>query len=363
MHRYRKQTLFAPIGERGQALLGRATALLVGCGATGSVIAETLVRAGLGTLRVADRDFVEASNLQRQVLFDEADAAARTPKAAAAAKKLAAVNSAVRVEPHVADVTPATLPGLADGCDLLLDGTDNFETRFLVNDLSLETGVPWVYAGVVGGAGQTTAVLPGETACLRCLMPEPPAPGTAETCDTAGVIGPAVGVVASLAAASALKLLTGNRDAVRPHLVLADVWAGTFRTVDTTPLFAAGDCPACGRGGPRERLWLRGERAAGTAVLCGRNAVQLTPAGDHAANPAGGGTVDLDALADRFRRASGDGAEVRGNRFLVSSAVPLAGPDGREVRGELTVFRDGRVIVTGTTDPAVARAAVARWLP
>ncbi|QDT15102.1 ThiF family adenylyltransferase [Alienimonas californiensis] len=368
--RYRKQARFAPLGAAGQARLAAGRVLIVGCGATGSALAETLVRAGVGLkefggwVRPVDRDFVELSNLARQTLYTEADAAARTPKAIAAAERLARINSEVALDPRVEDVTAGNIERLAEGATLLLDGSDNFEARYLLNDLSLETGVPWVYCGAVGGGGRAMPVLPGRTACLRCVLPDPPPPGETETCDTAGVILPAVNIAASFAAGFALKILGGLNEGgagflADPHLLMIDAWAGTVRKVGTRALFESGECPACGGGRAGgvpgadggERLWLRGGRGAGSATLCGRGGVQL-------AAPPGGASIDLESLATRWRLAAGEGA-VRANRFLAAVQTPPLEADGPP--GEVTIFADGRVIVTGTTDPARARQAASEW--
>ena len=216
--RYARQVRFFPVGEDGQRRLAQSRALLCGCGALGSAIADMLVRAGVGMVRIVDRDFVELSNLQRQTLFDEADAEACLPKAVAAAEKLRRINSGVAVEPIVADVDATNIERFCGGMDLILDGTDNFETRFLINDAAVKLGLPWVYGGCVGAEGQTMTILPGETACLRCLMPECPAPGSTPTCDTAGILGPIVGVIASIEAVEAIKILSGNRSSDLPQL-------------------------------------------------------------------------------------------------------------------------------------------------
>jgi adenylyltransferase/sulfurtransferase len=344
--RYAKQALFAGIGVEGQAAISRSRVLVCGCGATGGVIAETMARAGVGLLRVVDRDFVERSNLQRQVLFTERDAAEQVPKAVAAGERLRAINGEIEIEAVVADVGPENVLSLVAGCDLILDGTDNFETRFLLNDAALETGTPWVYCGVIGSHGQTMTVLPGtprRTACLRCLMDSPPDAGTTETCDTAGVIGPAVNAVASLAAAEALKVLAGRTELVRPRLLALDVWEGTLRAMGTERLIEKGGCAACGGG---ERKWLRGSAGSRAAVLCGRNAVQITPASR--------GEIDLEELAARLAAAG----SVRRTPYLVrvSTAEPASGAPAYEV----TVFRDGRAIVQGTEDVAAARGVYAR---
>ncbi len=338
--RYAKQSLFAGIGSDGQAALGRARVVICGCGATGSVLAETLARAGVGSIRVVDRDFVERSNLQRQVLFDERDATERTPKAIAAAARLRAINSDIDIEAVVADIGPENVRSLIDNCDLILDGTDNFETRFLINDASLEASIPWIYCGVIGSHGQTMTILPHNTACLRCVIEEPPDPGAVETCDTAGVLGPAVMAVASLAAADALKLLAGRTEVIRPRLLAVDVWDGSLRTIDTSSLRSRSTCPACDRG---ERLWLNAEAGSRAAILCGRNAVQI--------NPGGGRRIELAELAARLASAG----EVVETPYLLRFRVtePLC---------EITVFRDGRAIIQGTEDLAAARSIYGRFV-
>jgi len=340
LDRYSRQVRFAGIGEAGQRALLRSRAVLCGCGALGTVLAETLVRSGVGCLRIIDRDFVEWSNLQRQVLFDEDDVRQQMPKAIAAAKKLAAINSSVTIEPVVADVNHHNIRELVSDADVILDGLDNFETRFLINDAALDLGRPWVYGGCVGSHGQTMTVIPGETACLRCVVESPPEPGAAETCDTAGVIAPAIQVVASLEAVAALKLLSGQRHLIEPTLTIVDVWEGTHRVIRLDHLGDRSSCPACGQG---RRDWLRGEATSQTTVLCGRNAVQVTPA-----SPA---TQDLAALAERWRALG----TVTANPFL--ARLQVANTDL-----ELTVFRDGRAIIKGTDDPAAARTAYARYV-
>jgi molybdopterin/thiamine biosynthesis adenylyltransferase len=339
--RYRKQTLLAEIGEAGQARLAQSRVLIVGCGALGSVSADALVRAGVGYVRIVDRDFVDLSNLQRQVLYDEEDVRSQWPKAVAAARKLQRINSGVTIDAHVADVDASNILGFADGIDVIVDGTDNFEVRFLINDAALETGIPWINGGVIGTHGQVMAIVPGRTPCLRCLMADVPDPGSLETCDTAGVLGPAVNVVASLQVVETLKRLVDPDTAVEPVLTVVDVWAGSLK-----PLKLGADlpervqCPAC-RGG--DRLWLRGERGAKSTVLCGRNAVQVSP-------PAAGSI----ALEDLERRLAGSGAVTR-NPFLLR-----LNPSGTDF--EVTVFRDGRAIIRGTEDVAVARGVYARYI-
>jgi adenylyltransferase/sulfurtransferase len=335
--RYSRQVLFAGIGAEGQERLARARALIVGCGALGSAQAQLLARAGVGHLRIVDRDFVEPSNLQRQLLFEEDDARRALPKAIAARGRIAAINSGIEVEPHVADVDAGNIAALARDCDVILDGGDNFEIRFLVNDLSVRDGIPWVYGAAVGSHGLMMPVLPGTTPCLRCVFEDAPPAGTSPTCDTAGVIGPIIGLVASLQAAEALKILAGRREAVTPGLVIADVWEGRLDRMEA----GAGPsdaCPACAK---RRFDFLEGERGSRADVLCGRRSVQISPAVR--------GDVDLPALRARLEAFG----EVVVNDFLLRARL------GEQ---ELTVFRDGRVIVGGTTDEALARSLVSRYV-
>jgi molybdopterin-synthase adenylyltransferase len=340
LERYSKQVLFSEIGEAGQRRLLASRAVVCGCGALGSVLAETLVRAGVGRLKIVDRDFVELSNLQRQVLFDEVDVAERLPKAVAAADKLRRINGSVTIEPVVADVDHTNVVSLIEGADLILDGSDNFELRFLINDAALETGIPWIYAGVIGGHGQVMPIFPGLSACLRCLIERVPDPGTTETCDTSGVLGPAVQVIASIAAVAALKILSGQPEKVSRTLSYIDVWEGLFRPLNVGDLRERADCPACKHG---ERLWLSGQLGSRTSVLCGRNAVQVSPTAR--------GPLALDELAARLKGAG----DVQLNDYLLRLS-PHDSPF------ELTVFRDGRAIIKGTDDLGIARGVYARYV-
>lgn len=336
--RYRRQMRFEPIGPSGQRQLRHSFISIVGCGALGSVLAETLVRAGVEAVRIIDRDFLEIDNLQRQVLFDEHDIAANLPKAEAAARKLRRINSAAEIEPVVADLCPANAEKLLADADLILDGTDNLETRYLVNDVAVAHKLPWVYGGCVAAEGRVLAVLPGRSACLRCVWPEPPAPGTLPTCDTAGVLGPAVNMVASLQALTALKLLTGHEAGVGGRLHALDVWTG--RWVQITTLREA-DCPCCVQG---VFAFLRGTRGATTTTLCGREAVQITP------EPrADGGKLDFRTIV----RGLPDRSHPRQNEFMLRFTLEHL---------QITLFPDGRAIVQGTNDPAVARGAYAKYV-
>lgn len=336
--RYDRQARFAPLGDEGQRRLASARALVCGCGALGSVVAETLVRAGVGLVRIVDRDFVELNNLQRQVLYDEQDVAECLPKAIAAANKLRHINSEIEIEPIVADVTHRNIGTLASDMDVIVDGTDNFGTRLLVNDFAVKHNKPWVYGGCIGAEGQTMTILPGETACLACLISDAPPPGTTPTCDTAGIIGPIVNVVASIEAAEALKILSGHREAVSRRLAIIDLWDNQVRQIDLTKLVAAGDCRVCKH---REFVWLSGDRGDSSAVLCGRNAVQLS---------SGAGTaISLDDLASRLKSVG----RIECNPYLLRLHVDTY---------VVTVFADGRTIVGGTNDVATARTVQARYI-
>jgi molybdopterin-synthase adenylyltransferase len=338
LEKYSRQILFAGIGEPGQEKLLNASAVLVGCGALGTVAANLLVRAGLGRLRIVDRDFVEPSNLQRQTLFEEADAREVLPKAVAAERRLRAINSGVRVEGVVADVTAKNIRELLCGFPLLLDGTDNFETRRLLNDAAVSLEVPWIYAAVVGSYGVTMTIRPGETACLACLLEgeeKPAALGSEATCDTAGVLNAAVGVVASIAAAEAIKVLAGKAEALHGRLVSCDVWTGKFRSIRVA---RNPKCRACGR---REFTYLDGESQP-HITMCGRDSVQIHERSRR---------LDLGALSRQLAVASAD--EIRNNEFLLRFRVAPY---------EMTVFADGRAIVKGTKDPAVARSLYARYI-
>ncbi|WP_373652762.1 ThiF family adenylyltransferase [Schlesneria sp. DSM 10557] len=340
LERYSRQVRFAGIGAEGQQRICQSRILLCGCGALGTVLADTLVRAGVGFVRIVDRDFVDLSNLQRQVLFDEQDVAEHLPKSVVAAKKLARVNSQVTIEPHVADIDWRNIREFAKDVDLIVDGTDNFEIRFLINDVSLETGIPWVYAGCVGSHGQTMAIFPHESACLRCVIEVPPDAGSIETCDSAGVIAPAIHMVTALQAATVLKILAGRKDLVPPQLSIVDVWDGSLRQMNLANLRDKSQCPACVQG---RRDWLNGGNASQSVVLCGRNSVQISPA-----FPA------VIALEELERKLESSGTVTR-NPFLVR--LTLNNPSY-----ELTIFRDGRAIIQGTDDINVARGLYARFI-
>ena len=331
--RYSRQIRFAGLGEEGQERLLRAHAAIVGCGALGSFQAAALARAGVGRLTIVDRDSVELSILQRQWLFEESDAAEALPKAVAAERRLARINSSVQSRGMVADLTPANIEELLGQAQVILDGADNFETRYLVNDFALHRAIPWIYGAAVGSYGLTMPVIPGRTACLRCVYPEPPS-GAQPTCETAGVLNTITAVIAALQTADALKILAGRMDSVRARLTTVDVWEGGIRQIEQpTP---DPDCPACGA---RDFEYLEGRRRAPVS-LCGRNAVQI----HERARP-----LDLAQLQAALLPLG----EVRANEFALRF---VTGPY------EMTIFPDGRAIVKGTTDIGLARSLYARYV-
>ncbi|MGB8473024.1 MAG: ThiF family adenylyltransferase [Candidatus Acidiferrum sp.] len=333
--KYSRQMLFAGIGEEGQRRLLASSAVIVGCGAIGAAAAGLLVRAGVGHIRIIDRDFVEPSNLQRQTLFDEEDARTAIPKAVAAERKLRAINSSVSVHGLVADLNPRNAEESLAGFDLILDGTDNFETRFLINDCAVQSGRPWIYAAAVAGYGLTMTVRPGLTPCLACLLESSSdGRGLEETCDTVGVLGPIVNLIASLEVAEALKILAGREEALHDRLISCDVWTGRFQSLRVARNAA---CRACAL---REFTYLQGQ-AQPRITLCGRDSVQI-----HERNR----TLDLGELRGRLAATVSD---VRHNEFLLCFRVDSS---------QVTVFADGRAIVKGTRDPAVARSLYARYI-
>jgi molybdopterin-synthase adenylyltransferase len=327
--------LFAGIGREGQQRLLASRAAIVGCGAIGAAAANLLVRSGVGYTRIIDRDFVEPSNLQRQTLFDECDAQNVLPKAVAAERKLRSINSSVTVEGVVADLSPRNAEALLGGVDLLLDGTDNFETRYLINDVAVKASRPWIYAASVTSYGLTMTIRPGATACLACLLESgSAAQGLEETCDTIGVLGPIVNLVASLEAAEALKLLSGHPEALHGRLLSSDVWTGRMQSISVA---RNPECRACAR---RDFTYLAGE-AQPHITLCGRDSVQI-----HERSRA----LDLSVLGVRLKPLV---ESVHQNDFLLHFRVAPY---------EMTVFTDGRAILKGTKDPAVARSLYARFI-
>ncbi len=331
--RYSRQVLFPGIGAEGQDQIRQSHVAVVGCGALGSVIAEMLARAGAGRLTVIDRDFVEWSNLQRQSLFTESDAGLSLPKAVAAERAISAINSDVRIDSHIQDLSWDNIESLLNGADLILDGSDNFEVRFLVNDYAVSKGIPWVYGAALGSYGLAMAVVPGRTSCLQCLFPEMPASGAGETCDTAGILAPTIHVVAGFQVTQALRILTGKLPLT--GLFTVDVWQDLWRRVEDVGPRA--DCRCCGE---RRFDFLEGRLSSATARLCGRNAVQVKPVRVVEA--------DLEELAGRLGRT----LDVEASPYLIRF---------RSGEFEFTYFQDGRAIIKGTDDPGVARALYSRY--
>lgn len=331
--RYSRQILFQPFGEAGQAALRGATAAVVGCGALGSFHAAALARAGVGRLVLIDRDYVEWSNLQRQWLYEESDAESALPKAVAAARAIGRINSGVETAPVVADLTPDNIEEHLGGAAVILDGTDNFQTRYLINDFSASVAIPWIYGGAVASYGIVMPVLPGRTACFECVYPEAPS-GAQPTCETAGVLNTVTSMVAAWQVSLAYKVLSGHAGDIEAKITIFDVWHGTTRQMNMPQRDA--DCPACGT---RTCRHLSGAERIPIS-LCGRNAVQI----HDRRRP-----IDLDALAQRLQPLG----EVRSNGFALRFVLPPH---------EMTIFPDGRAIIKGTQDPGVARSLYSRYI-
>lgn len=359
LSRYHRQMLLPGFGEAGQRQLLNSTALILGCGALGTVAADMLARAGVGHLVIVDRDFIELTNLQRQVLFDEQDVADVIPKAEAAKRKIAGINSQVRITSIIDDIDHSNIAQLARGVDVIVDGLDNFETRYLANDIAVKNGIPYVYGGAVGTVGMALAILPhtidGDapweslpdgsraTPCFRCLFAEAPPPGTSPTCDTVGVIGPAVAIIANFQVTETLKILTGNFDRVSPTMLNIDLWSNSFMQLKVARAYDGSDCPCCKR---RQFDYLDSKTGSRTTTLCGRDAVQLS----YRQNSE---TPDFTALARRL----GEYGKVRTNEFMLRAEI-----SDNDRRFELTLFADGRAIVKGTSDEAVARSVYAKFV-
>lgn len=337
LDRYSRQTLFRPIGKEGQERLLNSSVTIIGCGALGTVLANNLCRAGVGRLVIADRDFIEMNNLQRQILFDEDDVTRRVPKAIAAAERLHHINSDVQIEALVEDITADGIEALVSKTDLVLDATDNFETRYLLNDVCIKYQRPWIYSGVIASYGVTMNIVPGDTPCLRCVFPELPAPGTTPTCDTAGVLNGIVGAITGIASTEALKILLKSEQMSR-DMVWMDVWENTYERIE---LPRQPDCPACGQ---HHYEFLDTLTGTNSTSLCGRNAVQVRGnAGNRSAR------LDFSTLAERLRPLT----EVNYNEYLLRCTI-----DGYD----MTVFPDARAIIKGTDNEQVARSVYARYI-
>ncbi|MFQ5613485.1 MAG: ThiF family adenylyltransferase [Anaerolineae bacterium] len=340
LKRYARQTIFSGIGEAGQRKLLAARVVVAGCGATGTVVANHLARAGVGHLTVIDRDFIELNNLQRQLLFDEQDLADNLPKAVAAGRKLRAINSEIEVQGLVADINAENVEALIAGATLVMDGTDNFETRYILNDACLKAGIPWIYSGAVSTYGMSQTIIPGETPCLRCVFNDAPPPGAAATCDTVGVVGPVVSAVASISATEAIKFLVGQGELNR-GIIYLDLWQNTFDRFETGS--PRPDCPACGE---HRYEFLNQERGAHSISLCGRNAIQI--------RLPGAGSLPLADLAERLQAVS---HVTAANDYLIRFQV-----GDNSASYEITLFADSRAIIKGTEDESVARGLYAKYI-
>ncbi len=334
MDRYSRQVIFPGIGPAGQRRLAGSRAVIIGCGALGTVIANTLVRAGVGRVRIVDRDFIEEHNLQRQVLFSEDDIKKGLPKAVAAKRRLRQINSSIEIEGIIADVNFTNIESFVDGADIIMDGLDNFETRFLINDASLKHGIPWVYGAAIASSGITATIIPGKTPCFRCISASAPGGGVTDTCDTAGVIGPAPFVIGSLQSAAALKLLMGNTDSTQ-HLTTVDVWQGDFQRLKTGH---RPGCPAC----QGNYEFLEGKQGLKTTSLCGQNVVQVL------------NTSDVDISLKRLAERLAPVAAVTRNEHMLRFPV--------EGEREMVVFPDGRALLRNTTDETLARRLYAKYI-
>lgn len=337
-NRYARQILFYGIGETGQNTIREKSAAIVGCGALGCTSANLLVRSGLGYLKIIDRDFIEESNLQRQSLFDEEDISKNLPKAIAAQRKLEKINPHVKIKAFVTDLNPSNINNTLRDADVIIDGTDNFETRFLLNDFCVKNCIPWIYGACIGSIGMTMNIIPSKTPCLRCVLEDIPLFGTTETCDTAGIIAPIASMIASIQVAEALKILTGNFDALSKGLLKIDLWRNEIKRMYLDDIKAKSDCITCKQ---QNYEFLTKDRYSLTTSLCGRNAVQILQR--EMAN------IDFTKLAERLNKVG----EVSFNNFILRLKID---------KYEMAVFPDGRSIVSGTNDVSVAKGLYAKYI-
>ena len=338
LERYSRQILFQHIGGERQKVLTNSSAVVIGCGALGTVSSSYLTRAGIGQIRIIDRDFIEESNLQRQILFDENDISENLPKAIAAQRKLQKINTKVKIEGIVTDVNYANIEELTQGVDIIIDGTDNFETRFLINDFCVKNSVPWIYGACIGGRGVVMNIIPSDTPCLRCVFETMPQIGSFPTCDTAGVIGPIAGIIASIQVTEAIKILSEDYESINKTLIEIDVWNTKFRQIDVSGLKELNNCPTCKL---HNYTFLEAEDGVMATFLCGKNAVQVMSRNR--------GNIDLRQLEQRL----GSVADVSCNAFMLKFKVK---------DHEFTVFPDGRAIITGTADSSTAKTLYSKYL-
>jgi len=336
--RYARQMAFSEIGPAGQEKLAQSRVMILGCGGLGAASASILARAGIGYLRLVDRDFLELNNLQRQLLYEEHDVKEGLPKAIAAQRRIQQINSTIMTEAIVADVNRFNIERLIGDVDLVIDATDNFETRFLLNDACVKHGRPWIYGAAIESYGLTMTIIPGETACLRCVMDKIPEPGSVPTCETVGVLAAIVVVIAAIQCAEAMKIVTGNRAAINRHLISIDLWQNSYQAIDIAKEKIQKNCPVCNQ---RWFDYLNGKRGSAYTTLCGRNAVQILPFQET--------QLDLARLAIQLAELG----IVKANEYLIRFEI-----DGYE----LSIFPDGRAIVKGTTDTAIARSLYSRYV-
>ena len=334
MERYAKQMLFAEIGREGQEKLLASKVVIIGCGALGTVIANNLARSGVGYIRIIDRDYIELSNLQRQILFDEEDLHNNTPKAVAAAQKLRKINSSIEIEDIIADVNPRNIEGFCQGMDIIMDATDNFNTRFLINDISVKLNIPWIYGGAVSSMGMTHTIIPGETPCFRCIMPSIPPAGAVDTCDLIGVLNSTVNIIASFQSVEAIKLLIGKKDVLVKGIRYVDVWDNDYEVIDNSK---REDCPTCQK---KDFEYLQ-NTTEDAVYLCGQDSIQINPI-----NPA----IVADNIIKRLETMK---IKVQKNAFFLRFHIENI---------QFTLFHDGRAILKNTTDIAQAKSLYAKYI-
>ncbi|QDU33523.1 putative adenylyltransferase/sulfurtransferase MoeZ [Poriferisphaera corsica] len=360
LHRYHRQMLLPDIGEQGQQSLLSSTALIVGCGALGCMIASMLVRAGVGKIILVDRDFVDLTNLQRQVLFNEDDVKIGLPKAIAAQEKLSRINSNVEIQAEVADINFMNIETYLKDCDIVIDGVDNFETRYVVNDAAVKHAIPYVYGGAVGTTGTIYPILPhtpDQSArweaepdvsiagpCLRCIHESMPAPGSTPTCDTAGVLGPIVSIIANLQVSEAIKLLTKNWQRVNRSMVHLDLWLNRFNQFDVADLYRHNDCICCKQ---RHFEFLDGQYSSQTTTMCGREAVQILPTQEMV-------SIDLNKIKQQLQSSS---HIEKHNPYMLQIKLE---EQGKMIN--LSIFSDGRALIQGTRDESIAKSIYARYV-
>ena len=336
--RYSRQKIFYGIGEEGQKKLAESRVLILGCGGLGSASASLLARAGIGYLKIVDRDFLDLSNLQRQILYDEHDVKEGLPKVIAAEKRLKKINSTIQIEPIIADVNRFNIEKLIQDVDLVIDAVDNFETRFLLNEACVKQKRTWIYGSAIESYGLTMNIIPGKTACLRCIMDNIPQPGSVATCDSVGVLAPIVCIIASIQCAEAIKILTNNKKEINKNLISIDVWHNSFQTIDVTKSKIQKNCPVCNN---KEFDFLNGKRGSAYTVICGRNAVQILPFKEP--------KLDLAKLAINLCSIG----RVKTSEYLIQFEIE---------NYELSIFPDGRVIVKRTTDTGIARSLYSKYV-